>query len=214
MKCRDSKFKIRLWGEMVNTLESDPIFREANIKAIIRGKKEQEIQAEANKVFNKLNSGHKIILLTLTRLVETVEERTLVLLDEPELHLHPPLLSAFSRALSKLLIDRNEVAIITTHSPVILQEVPKRCVWKIRRTGHEVIGERLEIETFGENIGVLTNEVFGLEVTNSGFHPMLLDMVNKYMSYERIIRKFKGELGKEARAILKILLATKEMDDE
>lgn len=42
-------------------------------------------------------------LLTLTKLVELVEEKTLVILDEPEEHLHPPLVSAFIRALSKLV---------------------------------------------------------------------------------------------------------------
>lgn len=59
--------------------------------------------------------------------------KTLVLIDEPESHLHPPLLSAFIRALSDLLLDRNGLSIIATHSPVVLQEVPKRCVWKINR---------------------------------------------------------------------------------
>jgi len=34
--------------------------------------------------FEALSSGHKIILLTVARLVELVEEKTLVLLDEPE----------------------------------------------------------------------------------------------------------------------------------
>jgi predicted ATP-dependent endonuclease of OLD family len=72
-----------------------------------------------------MSSGHAIVLLTITRLVATVEEKTLVLLDEPESHLHPPLLSAFIRALSDLLYDRNGVAIIATHSPVVLQESSK-----------------------------------------------------------------------------------------
>lgn len=57
------------------------------------------------------------------------------MLDEPESHLHPPLLSAFIRSLSELLILRNGVAIIATHSPVILQEVPKRCAWILNRSG-------------------------------------------------------------------------------
>src|SRR5581483_11473983 len=104
---------------------------------------------------------------------ESVEERTLVLLDEPEAHLHPPLLSAFVRALSALLTNRNGVAIIATHSPVVVQEVPKNCVWKMRRSGAWVSMERPEAETFGENVGVLTREIFGLEVTKSGFHRML-----------------------------------------
>ncbi len=58
--------------------------------------------------FDRLSSGHAIVLLTITRLVELVEERSLVLIDEPEGgHLHPPLLSAFVRALSDLLVQRN-----------------------------------------------------------------------------------------------------------
>src|SRR4029077_1742647 len=111
---------------------------------------------DATSLFLNLSTGHKIVLLTLTRLVETVEERTLILFDEPESHLHPPLLSAFIRALSDLLIDRNGVAVIATHSPVVLQEVPACCAWKLQRYGGLLEAERPEAETFGENVGVLT----------------------------------------------------------
>jgi predicted ATP-dependent endonuclease of OLD family len=82
----------------------------------------------ARELFGALSTGHKIVLLTITRLVETVDERSIVLFDEPEAHLHPPLLSALIRALSELLISRNGVAIVATHSPVVLQEVPRTCV--------------------------------------------------------------------------------------
>lgn len=75
--------------------------------------------------FEKLSSGHKVILLTVAKLIELVEEKTLVLMDEPEEHLHPPLVAAFIRALSNLLTYRNGVGIVATHSPVIVQEVPK-----------------------------------------------------------------------------------------
>jgi predicted ATP-dependent endonuclease of OLD family len=78
----------------------------------------------------------------MTRLIELVDERTLILLDEPESHLHPPLLSAFIRALSDLLVKRNGVAVIATHSPVVLQEVPKSCAWKLRRSGRVALAER------------------------------------------------------------------------
>jgi predicted ATP-binding protein involved in virulence len=166
------------------------------------------------KTFSKLSSGHKIVILTITRLIETVEECTLVLLDEPEMHLHPPLLSAFIRALSELLIDRNGVGIITTHSPVILQEVPQSCVWKLRRSGYNAIAERLDIESFGENIGILTSEVFGLEVTNSGFHKMLYDAIEKHgRNYASVINLFNKELGSEARAILKVLINDSNTED-
>ncbi|BBX60504.1 hypothetical protein TM48_04614 [Mycobacterium shottsii] len=89
---------------------------------------EDVVHVAAQEIFDELSSGHKIALLIVTQLGETVEETTLVLIDEVESHLlHPPLLSAFINALSELLEDRNGVAIIATHSPVIAQEVSSNC---------------------------------------------------------------------------------------
>ena len=203
--------KANLWEKSVVTLESDPIFKEANVK-MLKTLKSEEFKSTAYNLFDRLSSGHKIILLTITKLVQTVEEKSLIFLDEPEGHLHPPLLSAFVRALSELLINRNGVAIIATHSPVVLQEVPKSCVWKLRRSGREALAERLDIESFGENIGALTREVFGFEVTYSGFHKLLKEAVDKFEDYDAIIRHFNGELGMEARGILKALLAVHEQE--
>lgn len=139
-----------------------------------------------------------------------VEEKTLVLLDEPEEHLHPPLVAAFIRSLSDLLIYRNGVGIIATHSPVIVQEVPKRCVWILRRSGNELVAERPCIETFGENVGELTSEIFGYEVTNSGFHKMLKEVSEKKSTYRSAEKEFNSELGKEARSILKSYMYEKD----
>lgn len=147
----------------------------------------------------------------MTRLVETVEERTLVLLDEPEAHLHPPLLSAFIRSLSDLLTDRNGVAIIATHSPVVLQEVPRGCVWKLQRFGSEAKAERPEIETFGESVGTLTRDVFGFEVTESGYHTMLQREVAKGWPYEMVVQAFSNQLGDEAKAIARALVAVRDV---
>ena len=175
---------------------------------------ESLLRARAREVFRGLSSGHKIVLLTVTRLVESVEERTLVLIDEPESHLHPPLLSAFIRALSELLINRNGVAIIATHSPVVLQEVPKKCVWRLRRSGDAVAAEQPQIETFGENVGTLTHEVFGLEVTDSGFHRMIADAVSDHRSYDEVLAAFNGSIGSEGRALVQALLAARDADED
>ena len=45
-------------------------------------------------VFGDLSSGHKVVLLTITSCVSKIVERSIVFVDEPENHLHPPLLSA------------------------------------------------------------------------------------------------------------------------
>ena len=132
------------------------------------------------------------------------------MIDEPEAHLHPPLLSAFIRALSKLLIQTNGVSIIATHSPVILQEVPRSCIWKLRRAGAESKAERLEIESFGENVGVLTNEIFGLEVNKSGFYKLINDSISKNENYEEVIEYFDNHLGMEARSIIMSIFSNQE----
>ena len=74
--------------------------------------------------------------------------------------------------------------------------------------------EKAEIETFGESIQTLTNEVFGLEVTHSGFHKLLLDAVEQELDYEQSLDFFHSELGTEARAILRLLLAEKNKNGE
>lgn len=168
---------------------------------------------KAKAIFNNLSSGHKIVLLTLSSLIARVEERTLVLMDEPEVHLHPPLLAAFTRAVSELLINRNGVAIVATHSPVVLQEVPKECVWKLRRYGISVLAERLQIESFGENLGLLTSEVFRHEVTESGVYKMLKENVDEFDSFDEIMEEFQDHLGYEAQAFLRVLLAQKRLEE-
>ena len=207
--CRQGA-KVARWQRALEMLQADPIFRDAEVSSLAQsGIDLDELKVAARRLFKNLSSGHKIVLLTITRLVETVEEKTLVLIDEPEAHLHPPLLSAFVRALSDLLINRNGVALIATHSPVVLQEVPSSCVWMIRRTGTRAISDRPEIQTFGENVGLLTREVFGLEVMQSGFHKMLRDAVGELPTYDQVIRRFDDELGDEARAIVQGLLAAR-----
>lgn len=203
----ESKRRMR-WTRALTTLQADPIFKEAEV-ASLANVEESQFRKQAAQLFRNLSSGHKIVLLTITKLVEKVEEKTLVLMDEPEAHLHPPLLSAFIRALSDLLIDRNGVAIVATHSPVILQEVPMSCVWKIIRHGMAATAERPEIETFSENVGVLTREVFGLEVTRSGFHKMLAEAIGDLDSVDEVAAKFDNEVGSEGRALISNLIAAR-----
>ncbi len=131
-------------------------------------------------------------------------------MDEPEEHLHPPLVAAFMNALSNILSFRNGVGIIATHSPVIVQEVPKRCVWILKRAGNYLLPTRPQIETYGENLGELTSEIFRFEVDKSGFHKELMEVAQKCTTYEEAKDRFQNELGKEARAILKIQMYDKE----
>lgn len=205
-KCREEP-RLTRWTRAIRTLSTDPLFAEVDVERFLEvsGDRWEEAVAHA---YGKLSSGHSIVLLTITRLVELVEQNTLVVLDEPEGHLHPPLLSAFVRAVSDLLISRNGVALISTHSPVVLQEVPMSCVWVLERTRTYAAVQRPTTETFGESAGVLTREVFGLEVSHSGFHQMVASAANQPgRTFEEVTQQFSNQLGSEARTLARSLVA-------
>jgi ABC-type cobalamin/Fe3+-siderophores transport system ATPase subunit len=209
LNCSEGLKAIR-WAEAIKTLENDPLFAEAEVGSLLNVAK-RDLLSQTISLFSALSSGHAIVLLTITQLVDLVDERTLVLLEEPEGHLHPPLLSAFIRAVADLLIKRNGVAIVATHSPVVLQEVPKTCVTVLRRTGNFAVAEQPTIETFGENVGVLTHAVFGLEVTTAGFHQILRRLVeDELLNYEEVRERFAGQLGAEARTIVRALISERD----
>lgn len=201
------------WRGAITTLESDDNFAEMELVSLTDIGEVEEIRYRVRELMKRMSSGHAIVLLTLTKLIARLEEKTLVLFDEPESHLHPPLLSALMRALSDLLHDRNAVAIIATHSPVVLQEIPKSCVWKITRSRKDASWARPEIETFGENLGLLTREVFGLEVSKSGFNAMLHQAIEEFDTYEEIVEAFGYQLGFEGRAILRSIIHERQRDE-
>ncbi|MGF6148917.1 cytochrome c biogenesis protein CcmA [Kingella potus] len=205
-ECKSFSAKKERWLNAIKNLESDVNFSEIKLSNWMNDKNDTFSKDEILNLIKQMSSGHASVLLIITQLVARVEEKTLVLLDEPESHLHPPLLSAFIRALSELLDNRNGIAIIATHSPVVLQEIPKSCVWKIERTGIRTDPFRPNIETFGENVGVLTREVFGLEVIKSGFHRILTKKVEEGGSYDEIISEFQEQLGSEAKILLRTLI--------
>jgi len=203
------------WLNAIRKLGSDSNFRDLDFDCLIKSfdedstKDKQEFNRFAKDFFDPLSSGHAIVLLSITKLVEKVEEKTIVLLDEPESHLHPPLLSAFTRALNDLLVNRNGLAIIATHSPVVLQEIPKSCVNILIRNGIVMNVYEPEIETFAENVGILTREVFRLEVSKSGFHDLLSQSVDEGKNYEEIINAYEGQIGFEGKALLRSLILSK-----
>lgn len=186
-------------------LESDPTLSRLNIS---------DIDHLSKIHFGSLSSGHKIVLLTILSIVRYLEEKALILIDEPESHLHPPLLAALTRAISWLLADRNGMAIIATHSPVVLQEVPKNCAWKIWRSGDELSIDRPSIQTFGENVGILTREVFGLEIAQSGYHRMLSEVASISVDYDDALGRFSNALGQESESILRGMMFLKNRDQK
>jgi predicted ATPase len=209
--CFGHPSKRERWLRAIQFLASDPNFQDMDLGRWNEIEDQDTLSHVAKRNFaEKMSSGHAVVLLTITKLIERSEEKTLVILDEPESHLHPPLLSAFIRAISDLLNRINGVAIIATHSPVILQEVPKSCVWKLYRSKLNSEFIRPDVETFGENVGVLTRDVFNLEVESSGFYDLLTKSVAENKTYEQVLAEYDDQLGYEGRAILRALVSSRD----
>ena len=202
--------KAEQWEATLVTISSNSSFSEfEHFKANNMFKDNGQNIGSIKDCFSRLSAGHKSVMLTLLKLLDLVEENTLVLFDEPEEHLHPPLVSGFIRAISEILVKKNGVGIIATHSPVIVQEVPKKCVWIIRRDGESVDVSHPGIETFGESLGTITNLIFGYEIEDTGFHKLILEAVERSDSYEEALKCFNGELGDEGKSILFSLMKLK-----
>jgi hypothetical protein len=70
------------WQEAIRALESDPLFEEADFGSLLDDD-QWDWREAASDLFEKLSSGHAIVLITITKLVELVDEKTLILMDEP-----------------------------------------------------------------------------------------------------------------------------------
>ena len=140
-------------------------------------------------------------------MVAYTEAKSIVLIDEPESHLHPPLLAAFMHAL-RLILDNNDAfAVVATHSPVVVQETLGRNVSVVRRSDAETVIKLPRIETYGESIGEITDEVFGLNSDATDFHKTLLGLVRGGMTLESIEALFERGLSLQARAYVMSELA-------
>jgi hypothetical protein len=155
------------------------------------------------------STGHKIALHVVASLVAHATPRSLVLFDEPEMHLHPPLIAALMHAVRLVLEEKNAFAIVATHSPVVLQETLARHVRVIRRVGDTFSVLAPNLETFGENVGVLTYDTFGLTAATTDFHHILDLLIEGFDSLDQINQLFTPRLSGQALAYVMGGLARK-----
>ncbi|CAM3617625.1 AAA+ ATPase domain-containing protein [Tsukamurella ocularis] len=151
--------------------------------------------------FGALSTGHKIVLNIVTQLAAHLRPRSLVLIDEPETHLHPPLAAALLRSVQVLLESTDSFAVIATHSPVVVQEIPAKFVTVIERVGRETSTQSSEIETFGESIGTITRFVFSMDSSATDYQGVLSRLAAGY-NIDQIDRMFHPGISTQARALV------------
>lgn len=186
-------------------LLKEPSF--AGVKEVLQ--KEIETEGSTRDDFMAWGTGLKISVQVVLSLVAYTEPRSLVLIDEPETHLHPPLLAALMHAVREILGASEAFAILATHSPVVLQETLSRHVHVIRREGDAIHIAQPGMEVFAENIGDITSEVFGLNSDVTDFHKVLDILATLRASVEEIEALFDRGLSAQARAYLMSVYANR-----
>lgn len=183
--------------EVLKPLLRDPSFQRIGLTKLYADGDDDEV----SELFRGLSSGHKVVLKIVTELTAHISgsEPTLVLIDEPETHLHPPLLAAFLKSVRACLEAFDGYAIIATHSPVALQETPAKYVRVLRRAADQSHVTAPSIETFAESIGVITQEVFNLGDGSTDWHEMLRALARRD-TLEEIEKSFGRKLGFAARS--------------
>lgn len=192
-----------LFTAAVGPLAADPSFADLGGQLDIL----LSASARARKLFMEWSTGHKIALHVIASLVANARPKSLVLFDEPEAHLHPPLMAALIHAVRVVLAEVNAFCIVATHSPVMLQETLARHVRYVSRNGSKITVEQPKLETFGENIGILSYDSFGLTASSTDYHHALDLLVEGYEDFDEIDAMFEPGLSGQARGYVLTKLA-------
>lgn len=125
----------RVFGEVVRRLNTFLIGKE--IDTVMRpGENRLRVKFPARPnvkhSLDDLSAGEHQALILIYFVVRWAEEGCIVLIDEPDLHLHPSLVNNIMSALEQIVVDKKGQLIITSHQPEI---------W----ARYELTGKRLEL---------------------------------------------------------------------
>lgn len=179
------------------------------LSVLMEAEHQRTVELIANEQFEDINlsSGQHILICTITELIANLENESIVLFDEPEIHLHPNAISNVLRMFYKLLEEFNSYAIFSTHSPLILQEIPSQYIQILDRTDDILTVRRPDIECFGNSINNIIHDVFDVTNNESNFKAVLSSL-SRQKNYQEVLDIFDGRLGLNALIYLKNIYNT------
>lgn len=144
-----------------------------------------------------LSSGQRSFFYIVVNVLGVMRRNSLVIVDEPELYLHPTLEVQFVSMLKQILRTYRSKALLATHSAVTVREVPRSCVHVFERTDDELSIKTPPFETFGGDVQRIASYVFGDRSVSKPYEAWLVDLLEKYGSASNVIDALDGELNEE-----------------
>ena len=181
-------------GHLQNILS--PLFSEEELDDIInceQFEKEKDWLDAIDAKYEIFSSGQNTFLYLFSSVVANIRYDSLLLFDEPETHLHPNAITLLMTAINRLLERYQSYGIIVTHSPLIIKELFSRNVYVMKRMNNVSSVKRIGMESFGENLTNLTEEVFDNKDITPYYVKTLKGLIDNGLGYEEIVRLVQSE---------------------
>lgn len=141
-------------------------------------------------ILGSMSSGERQIFSLIVCLCEKIWYDTLIVIDEPEIHLHPQAIMNFMELLSNVLEKYESYAIIATHSPLVIREMIGRNVFVMNKyDGDTRLVQSIDFECFGENIAFLYKKIFDYDETRTIFYRTVSKYVKEGYGYDELVKK-------------------------
>lgn len=145
----------------------------------------------------ELSSGQKLFCYIVVNVLGVMRRNSLVVVDEPELFLHPTLEIQFVSMLKQLLRTYGSKALIATHSVVTVREVPSRCVHVFEKTEDGLRITNPPFETFGGDVQRISSYVFGDRSVSKPHEAWLRDLLKEHGTADAVIDMLDEDLNEE-----------------
>lgn len=161
----------------------------------ICGRNHEINQVKFDEVKEKMSSGQAMMTNIITELYAHIRENSLILFDEPEVHLHPNGITKLVRIIYEICQEFNSACIIATHSSVVLQELLARNVTVIEQDDDEksVLVRPMNTETLGENLTTITDDVFGRSEISKHYCNLVERFVHDGWDEDKIAETLKSD---------------------
>ena len=157
---------------------------------------------------NELSSGEKQLFLRTLAIKMLEPENSIIMIDEPELSLHPKWQQKIVDVYRK--IGRNNQIILATHSPHILGSVEKENIILLEKNENGIVKVKTGDEfgnSYGQTTGRILEDIMGLETDRNPSVNNLLNLVKEMVKndnyenskFEEKYAKIKDILGEDDR---------------
>ena len=157
---------------------------------------------------NELSSGEKQLFLRTLAIKMLEPENSIIMIDEPELSLHPKWQQKIVDVYRK--IGRNNQIILATHSPHILGSVEKENIILLEKNENGIVEVKTGDEfgnSYGQTTGRILEDIMGLETDRNPGVNNLLNLVKEMVKndnyenseFKEKYTKIKDILGEDDR---------------